>query len=1192
MPASAREIRELRIQPLEMTLAPGASITLQVFALFDDETEEELTSGVVFEVKDHKVARIEGFILTATGGGDTRIEASHDASNTREADPAELDVLKVEKLEISPTTLALAAGTRGQLRALATLEDGQTRVDITEGVDWESRKEGVAVVSNTPGSKGEVTALDAGIAEISAEDPESGEKTEKNQMLVTVTGSGNGDGDGDGDGEDLPEIESLTFDDSNSSLIPGETRQITVTAEFEDGTTADVTADCLFGSRREKVASVNSSGLVTAGESGTAKIEIEHISGEEPRKDLKIWVGEVEQLTLQPKNPRLEIGQTLALKALATYDNGRSADVTRMVSWTSGKTRVVTVGENDSAAGRLTAISRGETTVMARDRASGAKTDKDEGEVIVTNPGESPEDVPPDPDAERSIRDIKNLVFQPGSLSLRPGESQSVRISAIYKDGWSEDITELVELRVRNRRTASAESGALITALAGGETEVRARYSDAGRSSRVPLQVRVAQLSSLRISPARIGLEPGETTQLRAFAKFDNETTEVDVTESVQWSSDRTKIATVNDAALRGYLTAIEPGETEIEIQDPESGVRNDRSTGRVEVGYDLDPSGPEGSSEKIVGLKFEPDSLTLSVDELVSFTVQGVAEDGTLTPLPLDEMRLRVASRRIASINNEGFIEGRRGGTTALNVEYREEDLQAALPITVREIIRLEVFPADVSLRVGGTFQLSAMAEYNDGTTGVDVTDEVEWRSRDRSSVSLDDTDQKGLLTGLEPGSGRVEVRHRFSKTMSDASTGSFEVVSGLQKIYVTPETLLAEIGEKYQMSALAIFEDGATVDVSKEVVWSVSSPSIANISDSGRLIVAALTNGPIYVKAIDLQTGVSSTLSNGDATVSTSDIDGGGDGGGGTSPTPLGLQVSINPDTISPVPARHILSPGESMQLYALLKLAGEDEPFDRTGGSLWFSSNSDAVPVEQGLINCREIGIAVISAALLDGSMTSTGTLGDLIIECTSAELVELRIVPSDYDLNYGKSKQLRAYRVYSSGVEVDISNKVIWESEDPAAVSVIEGGTQGGRVTAHEDAIVEISAYDAEFDLSSEDTDSNAKIGVRKTRIRLQIYPFQPAASPDGKIRGRVGDQMAVKAKVWYESGLTQGVNLVVDWTSSDDTVVQMGTGRTSSSEFKVNQGRFLSDGEVVITATWPADEFSNELSDTIEVEVSE
>jgi hypothetical protein len=81
-------------------------------------------------------------------------------------------------------------------------------------------------------------------------------------------------------------------------------------------------------------------------------------------------------------------------------------------------------------------------------------------------------------------------------------------------------------------------------------------------------------------------------------------------------------------------------------------------------------------------------------------------------------------------------------------------------------------------------------------------------------------------------------------------------------------------------------------------------------------------------------------------------------------------------------------------------------------------------------------------------------------------------------------------------------------------------------------------------------------------------------------------------MAVKAKVWYESGLTQGVNLVVDWTSSDDTVVQMGTGRTSSSEFKVNQGRFLSDGEVVITATWPADEFSNELSDTIEVEVSE
>ena len=184
-PGSAREIRDLRIHPLESTLAPGASMNLRAFAIFDDETEEELLSGVEFEVKDDKVARIEGFLLIATGGGDTRIEAFHEASNTREKDPAELDVLKVERLEITPTTLALEVGSRGQLRALATLEDGQTGVDITEGVDWESRKEGVAVVSNAPGSKGEVTALSSGIAEISAEDPESGEKTEKNQMIVS-----------------------------------------------------------------------------------------------------------------------------------------------------------------------------------------------------------------------------------------------------------------------------------------------------------------------------------------------------------------------------------------------------------------------------------------------------------------------------------------------------------------------------------------------------------------------------------------------------------------------------------------------------------------------------------------------------------------------------------------------------------------------------------------------------------------------------------------------------------------------------------------------------------------------------------------------------------------------------------------------------------------------------------------------
>lgn len=1195
-PGWAREIRDLRIQPLQITLAPGASMTLRVFALFDDETEEELLDGVEFEVKDHKVARIDGFVLTATGGGDTRIEASHEASNTREKDPAELDVLKVERLEITPTTLALEVGSRGQLRALATLEDGQTGVDITEGVDWESRKEGVAVVSNAPGSKGEVTGLSSGIAEISAEDPESGEKTDKNQMLVTVTG--------DGEQEDVAEIEELYFEDGNNNLIPGETYQITVTAEYEDGSTADVTADCLFRSRRAKVARVSSNGLVTAGEAGTAKIEIEHISGEEPRKDLEIWVGEVEQLTLQPKNPRLEVGDTLALKALATYDNGRNADVTTTVNWTSGKTRVVTVGESGNAAGRLTAISRGETTIMARDRSSGAKTEKRDGGVIVSNPGESPDDVPPDPDAERSKRDIKNLVFQPGSLSLRPGESQSVRISAIYKDGWTEDVTELVELRVRNRRVAGSDTGGLITAIAGGETEIRARYADAGRSSRVPLQVQVAHLSSLRISPARVGIEPGETIQLRALAKFDNESTEVDVTESVQWSSGREKIATVSDSALRGLLTALQSGSTEIQIRDPDSGIRNDRSTGRIEVGYGLDPAGPAGSSERIVGLKAVPDALTLSVDGFAEFTVNGVAEDGTLIPLQQDDLRLRIASRRVASLTNDGRIEGRRGGSTMLEIEYREEDLEAKLPIMVREIIRLEISPADISLRVGSQIQLQAIAEFNDGTTGVDVTDQVDWRSRNRSSVSIDDRDQKGLLEGLEPGSGRIEIRHSLSQTMSDASTGNFQVVSGLQKIYIVPENLLAEVGGEYDMTALAQFADGATVDVTDEVIWSVSNPSAASIDDSGRLTVQSLASSIIYVKAIDLQTGVSSTLSDGDAAVSTSNVDGNGgdecddaedgdcgDGGNnGGSPTLLGLQVSASPDTITPTMQQEILTPGESRQLYALIEVAEENQPYDTTSTALWFSTNEDAVPVEQGRITCREIGIAQISAALPDGSMTSTGTLGDLLVECTAAELVELRVEPADVDLNYGKSRQLRAYRVYSSGAQVEITSKAIWESEDPAAVSVVASGAQGGRVTAHDDAIVEISAYDPEFDLSSEETDSNARVSVRKTRVRLQIYPFIPSVDPDGTVRGRVGDPMSLKAKVWYASGATQGVNLLVDWTSSDVSVVEMGTGRTSTSEFKVNQGRFLSAGEVEITATWPADEFSEELSNTIEVEV--
>jgi hypothetical protein len=1174
------EIRDLRIEPAELTLAPGEQATLRVYALYGDDTESLLSSGVVFELSDSDVARIEGFVLTALHGGDSRIRAEHPESGAHEEDPAIVTVLKVTSLAISPASVSLVAGRTTQLRALATLENGATGVDITEGVDWESRKRTVAKVSNLPGSKGLVSAMDSGRAEISIEDPESGEKSEKNSMFVDVTGSGGGD---DGDDEDS-DIDKLVVEPSSGGLLPGETIQLRVIAEYEDGSSADVTSECTFRSRRDKTAEVSSAGLVTAGESGSAKISIEHSSGISPRNAAEFWVGEVEQLTLEPKNPVLVVGDTLAMRVIATFDNGRSADLTQQVSWDSGKTRVASVGDSAGAKGRLTARTSGETLIVARDRESGAKTSKDEGSVIVVEEGQDPETIVPDPEKERSLRDIKNLIFDPAVLHLRPGESRTVRVTAVYDDGWTEDVSEHVELRSRNRRVVEVGDDTLVTALDGGDSEVRARYRDAGRKSRVGLEVQVSRLASLRITPAAIGLKPGESMQLRAMATYDDGSAEVDVTELVEWDSSRHSVAAVDNAAMKGLLTGLAEGKTDIQIEDPLSRTRSDRSNGRVEVGDDVDPSGPAGSADQIVGLAFDPPVLSLAVGGTAAFDVLGILGDGSRIPLDIGELRLNIASRRVASLEKEGEVFGRRGGSTELHTEHRASGTEAALPISVREIIRLEIDPADAAVRLGATLQLRALAEMNDGTTGLDVTDQVEWRSRDRSTVSVEDRGDPspGLLTGIAAGTGQIEVRHGASRTTSDASTGNVIVVEHLERIYVEPTRVFADVGKDIQFQAFAIFADGSTVEVTKAVVWTVSDLTIATISADGSLTVRGA--GETVVKATDLATGVSSTLSNGDASLSTSGEPGSGGG------APIRLQISTLPNEVLSSPANVVLTSGESTQLYALLSVEGEPYPFDRTDDSVWFSTNANAVPVENGRITCRESGSARISVALADGSLTSGGPLGDVDVDCTSADVVELLIRPDSVDVDYGDTKQLRAYRIYANGSELEVTRKVIWESERPAAVSVIESGEQGGKVTAHGDDIVKIIAYDADFDISSDDTNANSEIGVRKTRTRLEIFPIYPLADPDGIHRGYVGQLMIMKAKVWFKSGVTQGVNLKVIWTSSDPATILMGTGLTSSSAFKVNQGNMLRPGEVTLTAAWPADEFSSDLEAEIELEV--
>lgn len=1147
--ADEPRLRDLEFDPTLIALAPGESIDVTIWGVYDDETREDLTNEVTLSSRDPESVVTSGNTITALAGGNAVIDAEHVATGTEADEKAEVEVLEVVELTITPALSTITAGTSVQLAARAALEDGRTGWDMTDFVEWEIDIDEVASVDQT----GLVTGLAEGITEVEVQDPASGTKSAGNTHFVEVLADGG-----------PVEVDEVVVSPLHSNLLPGETVDLVVTLLLDDGS-QHVCSDCTFRSLRSSVAGVSSGGRVTALAAGETRIKVEHPgSGRFAEEDPVIWVGEIEQIDLSPRGASIGPGDTVAFRALASHDNGRVLDITDRALWSSNDAGVASVSDTPGSKGVVLGVDLGGAEITARDRESGVESDHEDGAVLVSltpsdDPGGEVGDGDFDPD------EVRRVVVDPPTLQVFPGDDAQVAVYAVLKDGTSRDITERAKFKVRSRRVARAASGGLITALEGGETDIRAEDPLSRKRTRQDLRVRVTQMVSLRVSPAEVDLQAGEQIQLKAYADFDDGSVDIDVTDLVFWESDRESVATIDNATSKGLLTAASEGTTRIRAEDPASGERSSGSTGQVTVdgAVATDPA-------EIVELRFEPAMLVLAPEAVGRVTVRGVQLDGTVVDLDAGDLRFGSESRRVASIGRDDTVVARRAGRTRIVVKHRPTETEGSFLVTVRELERLRIEPATIALRVGQTFDLAVWGSYNDDSPDERILEGLKWRSEERSVVEIDKRGASGRITAVGAGTGLIEVRHRGSRARSDGSSGIIRVVGEPVRVFVMPETAAVELGAEQQFEAFGVFEDGTVVNISDEVSWSLSDASLATIDSAG--LLSRLASGTFEVRAQDQWTGLSSNDVGGNAVVSPA--------AGLT-----GLAVSESGE-IPETPTTIGLAAGEAVLLKGLGVFSGAPQPTDLTASLVWTSSNPDAVPVDgAGLVSCAALGVAQISVRDPESGIRSTDTLGDAVIHCAS-DVTGLKVTPLEANLDYPNSRQMRAFRVFGDGREVEVTERVIWTSSDPDGLAVVETGSEGGRVTALDDTIATISAFDPAFGISSNDAGGqNGTINVRKTRTLLEIFPNDPEPDGDGVYRLQVGDVIKLKARVTFLSGVTQGVNILVEWQSNDDTVLRM-----SPPGENVNWGNALAPGTVTVTARWPADEFSPELTASVTVEV--
>jgi trimeric autotransporter adhesin len=171
-------------------------------------------------------------------------------------------------------------------------------------------------------------------------------------------------------------------------------------------------------------------------------------------------------------------------------------------------------------------------------------------------------------------------------------------------------------------------------------------------------------------------------------------------------------------------------------------------------------------------------------------------------------------------------------------------------------DIASISVTPGGAFIMPQNTQQFTATATFGNNSTG-DVTDQVTWTS---SVPAIATIDSSGLATGVALGNTVIKARSSNGMTASVTLTVSNHTVTSIA-VNPTSATINFSFGGQstQAFTATATFSDMTSSDVTSQVSWTSSVPTVATISSSG--VAQAVSTGTTTITAaLGGQTGTAS--------------------------------------------------------------------------------------------------------------------------------------------------------------------------------------------------------------------------------------------------------------------------------------------------------------------------------------------
>ena len=951
-------LQAVTVNPANPSIAPGIVLPFSATGTYSDTTTHDLTTSATWSSSNPAAATVNGSgQATAVAIGSSTISAALGA----QAGSTNLNVVpSLVSIQLNPQNPTIAAGTTQPFTATGTFSDGSTQ-DLTTSVTWNSSLLSVATIA----ASGLANGIAAGQSTVTATAGSVSAST-----LLTVNPA---------------TLNAITVSPANPIIAAGTTQAFTATGLFSDGSTQNLTASVTWGSLTSSVAAINSSGLATGLAPGQSTITAS-LGSVSNSAILTVTAAVLTGIVVNPSNPSLLVGNTQQFTATGTYSDSSTQDLTSAATWNSSNPSVASV-----SAGLAAGWAVGTTTVSATFNSVSGSTALT---VTVTPPvlqsisvtpanpsvaiGQNQQFIATGQYSDGSTQDLSSSVswgssqpslagittaglasglsggstaitatlgtitasatlnvnslalvsiaVTPGTASIALGTGQQFVATGTYADNSTLDLTTSAAWSSSLPSVAALNATGLATSASIGQTMITATAASIAGSS--TLTVTPAALVSIAITPGIQTIPVGTTQQFAATGTFTDGSTQ-GITSSVQWASSNVFVATISDAAgSQGMATSVATGSSSISA-----------TMGSISASTTLTVS-----VAALVSITVNPPSPSIALGTTQQFTATGMFTDGSTQDLTTSAT-WGSGNGAAATVSSTALATSLAIGTTTITATLGGISGSTLLTVTPASVVSIAVNPAIAAIPLGLTQAFTALGTFSDGSTQ-DVTNSVHWSSSVAAVATVSNTPgSNGIATST--GSGATVI----SATLGGvAGSASLTVTAALlAAIEISPQSPSISTGGTEQFTAIGLYTDGSTPNITTTANWASSSATVATISN---------TSG---------SQGLATSAGSGTAEISASV-------GPLTASTTLTVQDQLV--SISVTPASSVITPGAVQQFTAVgTYLSGLVQ--NLTNFALWSSSNAAVATITAGgAVLSIAPGQTVITASV--GSVSGSSTL----------------------------------------------------------------------------------------------------------------------------------------------------------------------------------------------------------------------